>query len=286
MPHSRWTEGALLPRQVRIGDDAFEYLDVGAGRPLLFLHGGLGDWRSWLPHCAALSGQARCLSYTQRYFGASQWRADGPPFGVSTHADDLISVIEAVAPEGVALVAWSYAGHVALDAARRRPNLLERVLIYEPGVPTYVTAADELAAFTEDAQAMFAPVFDAVDRNDNDTAVRRLIDASGGPGAFERQAPDRRAVQLENAHTMPLLLKQADPPAITCADLAALQPRVSIAWGELTRPVFKIPSTAAARCVAGGTHTEVPGVGHLWPEAEPLAFSEFVARWLALNPGG
>src|SRR5215211_5719520 len=65
-------------RHIAVGEDAFEYVDVGRGPPVLFLHGAPGDWRMWRRHCAALSARFRAISYTQRYFGIVRWRADGP----------------------------------------------------------------------------------------------------------------------------------------------------------------------------------------------------------------
>jgi pimeloyl-ACP methyl ester carboxylesterase len=247
---------------------------------VLFLHGALGDLRTWRRQCAILSSRFRCIAYTQRYFGTSPWRADGPPFGTATHADDLIAFCEVLGAGPVALVAWSYAGHAALQAALTRPDLFSQLLIFEPGVPTYVTDPDELGAFARDADAMFSPIFQAASDGDMENAVRWLIDASGGDGAFDRQSAERRAIELDNAHTIPLLLAQAPPPHIGCEELRHLGVRVSIVWGALSRPVFTIPSRAAARCIRTGDHAEVPGVRHLWPDEDPDRFTAMVGEWL------
>ncbi|MCB8823203.1 alpha/beta fold hydrolase [Microvirga rosea] len=275
------TPASELPvRQITLGQDTFPYIDVGSGSPVVFLHGALGDLRTWRRQCAALSGRFRCIAYTQRYFGTSPWRTNGPAFGTGTHADDLMTFCEGLGVGPVALVAWSYAGHVALQAASRRPELFNRIFIYEPGVPSYTTDSDELAAFGRDAEAMFGPIFQAVGRGDTREAVRLLIDGSGGEGYFEKQTVECRQIELDSAHTMPLLLAQAAPPYLSCDDLSSLQMPVSIAWGEATRPIFKITSRAAARCLSKSRHMEVPGVGHLWPDQDPKGFSELVGKWL------
>ena len=178
----------------------------------MFLHGALGDLRTWLPHVALLSKRFRCVAYTQRFFGSAPRRSDGPAFGVATHADDLIAIVEALGVGPVHVVSWSYAGHVALHAALQRPDLLGSLFLFEPGVRTLALAAGEHDAVVADAQAMFGPIFEAVGRGDLEQATRLLIDASGGPGYFDAQAPQQRAVYRENAHTMPLLLAQEPPP--------------------------------------------------------------------------
>jgi pimeloyl-ACP methyl ester carboxylesterase len=265
---------------VRTDWGPFPLLARGVGVPVLFLHGALGDLRTWLPHVATLSARFRCFAYTQRFFGSEPWRSDGPAFGVATHADDLIAIVEALGVGPIHVVAWSYAGHVALHAALQRPDLFESLFLFEPGVRTLALKAGERDAVVADAQGMFGPIFEAVGRGDLEQATRLLIDASGGPGYFDAQAPQRRAVHRENAHTMPLLLTQEPPPVSSGEALGTLRIPVSILWGERSRPASKVPSQAVARCLPSGHHSEVPGVGHLWPEEDPEGFCDAVAGWL------
>ncbi|WP_293215740.1 alpha/beta hydrolase [Parvibaculum sp.] len=264
-----------------VDGEGFPYIEAGEGAPVIFLHGALGDCRTWERQVRLLGRSARAIAYTQRYFGDAHWRPDGPPFGTRCHGEDLIRFVEALGAGPVALVAWSYAGHAAFHAIRERPELFSRALIYEPGVPSYVRDEAALARFGEDAQAMFGPIFEAAGRGDMEEAVRRLIDGSGGrAGYFEAQEERRREIELDNMHTMPLLLAQEAPPEIGADDLAALRFPVTVMWGGATRPVFSIPSRAAAEAIGGSAHREIAGTGHLWPDEEPEAFVKAVREWL------
>ncbi|MCK6628259.1 MAG: alpha/beta hydrolase [Anaerolineae bacterium] len=236
----------------------------------------------WNPHRAAIAGRYRAVSYTQRYFGPAPWRPDWPPFGVNTHADDLAEFLQKLGIGPAHLVAWSYAGHVALTMALKQPDLLKSLFIYEPGVPTYVTDPAELEAFAADANAMFGPVFEAVQsRGDNVEGVRRLIDGSGQmPGYFDSQPQERQDLQMENARTMPLQLAQSAPPVITCEQLGTLTMPVCIAQGELTRPLFSIVSRAAARCIPHCRHMIIPGATHMWPDEDATGFITAVLDFL------
>ncbi|MBM6595880.1 alpha/beta fold hydrolase [Microvirga pudoricolor] len=267
-------------RSVLVDEDAFPCLDIGEGEPVLFLHGAVGDLRTWERQCEALSDRYRCMAYTQRWFGPVPWRPNGPPFGTTAHAGDLIAFVEAVGAGPVSLVAWSYAGHVAFEAALAHPDLFQRILVFEPGVPTYVEDPAERAAFGVEARQAFGPVSAALAAGDLREAVRRLIDASGGEGSFDGQAASCSAIEIDNAHTLPMLFGQTPPRAITAVDLATLAVPVSIAWGARTRPIYRIPSQAAARAIGGAAHWEIPEAGHLWPDHEPEAFAAFVGAWL------
>jgi pimeloyl-ACP methyl ester carboxylesterase len=269
-------------QRVSINGASIEYLEEGRGEPIVLVHGAPSDCRVWLPHCATLSARYRAIAYTQRYFGLGEWRRDWPPFGVRVHADDLIAVLRQLVAEPAHVVAWSYGAHVALTAANEEPSLFRSLFVYEPGVPTYVSDAQELADIGADASRMFGPVFEAVERRDNEAAVRALLDGSGeSQGYFESQSADRRRVQLDSARVLPLLLSQPPPPSLTAGDLRALPMPVAIAWGERTRPFFGVVSRAAARCVPGRAHTIVAGATHMWPEERPRELAERVQHFLA-----
>ena len=103
-----------------------------------------------------------------------------------------------------------------------------------------------------------------------------VTDGSGGDGYLDRQSPEYRTIIRDNLHSLPRLMAQEPPPNITCEDLATLRMPVSIVHGSLTRPIFAIPSRAAARCIRHAGNAEVPGVGHLWPQESPRGFAAMV----------
>lgn len=269
--------------RIPVGGGTLDAVEAGAGgTTVLLLHGAVADARLWAPHQALLAGTHHTIALTQRWFGLDPWPADGPRFGVDTHARDLISAIEALGGAPVHLVAWSYAGHVALTAAARRPALVASVFLFEPGVPVYVTDPAELEVWAADAEAMFGPIVDALEAGDTMQALRQLLDAAGQrDGAWESRPDAERRMYADNARTLKLQLDQAPPPPLSPADLAALPMPVSVLWGSASRPVFRTVSQAVARAIPHRPHVEVAGAGHLWPAEEPAAFVAALRAFLA-----
>jgi pimeloyl-ACP methyl ester carboxylesterase len=265
------TDGAVVP-----------YVDDGSGPCVVLVHGALTDLRMWEPHRALLRKRHRTIACTLRYFGTEPWQEQWPPFGIETHAADLMAFVRLLNLGPVHLVAWSYSGHAVLTAALRHPEHIRSAFIYEPGVPTYVDVPAALETFAADAEAMFGPVFKAVQSGDLESGVRRLIDGSGGrQGYFDSQSPERRAIQLDNARTLPLLLDQAPPPVITAEHLRSLEAPICIAWGAATRPLFRVVSEAAAGCIPGGRHRVIAGADHMWPDTDPAGFAASVSGFIA-----
>jgi pimeloyl-ACP methyl ester carboxylesterase len=274
----------LEMRTVTAEGETFEIFDVGAGRPVLLLHGAAGDWRTLAPHCRILSVDRRAMTYTQRHFGTRAWKADSHPFGIETHARDLIAIAEALELGPIHLVAWSYAGHAALRAAQLRPDLFNAILIYESGFQTFMTDPQEIDAFKTSIESMFGPVFEAYRTGDHVGALKALVDGSANiRGYFDAQAEESRKIQLDNTHTMALLLSQTPPPRITAEDLGKLQVPVTIVTGEQSLAAYQLVAAAAMRAIGGDHHRKLPGKNHFWPDEDPEGFAHFIAEWMDRN---
>ena len=271
---------------VDVGPDRFPVAVDGEGPPVLFVHGAPGDWRTFAPHAALLADRYRCITFTQRWFGTSGWREDGPPFGTSAHAADLIALVQALDVGRVALVAWSYGAHPAMAAAVERPDLFSGLFVYEPGFATFITEPSHHAAYKADAERAWGLVFAASQTGDGEQLLRARWDASGGDGSFD-SLPDAAKDELRaGIPALFKLLRQTPPAPVTAEALAGMQIPAAGAWGAGSRPCYTIPSEAAADAI-GGERQEVPDAGHLWPAFDPDGFARLVGSWLdRLGEGG
>ena len=57
--------GAL--QHVTINGVSLAYREVGTGEPLVLVHGGLGDLRSWAAQLEPLGARCRVIAYSRRY---------------------------------------------------------------------------------------------------------------------------------------------------------------------------------------------------------------------------
>ncbi|WP_425257767.1 alpha/beta fold hydrolase [Rubrivivax sp. RP6-9] len=270
------------PNDVAPGHPPLDWHALGAGPPIVLVHGALADRRLWDRHLPRLAAAGlRAIAVTLPHHGPQPDAGDARPFGLRAHTDALAAFIDTRAAGPVHLVAWSYAAHAALTLAFERPALLRSVFVYEPGMPTFLQTPQDQQAFAEDVQALFGPVAAAVAGGDLETALVHLIDGSASrPGHFAAQAAATRQIERDNVHTLPLLLQQTPPPPLTAADLAAITVRTCVAAGERTRPAYGVVSRAAQAALPAHAVT-VPGAGHMWPDEDPDAFCDAVLAFVA-----
>src|SRR5882762_7538797 len=134
------------------------YVDEGAGAPVVFVHGALGDYRVWEAERAPLAAHHRFIALAQRYFGTDPWPDKGENFSAATHIADLAAFVRGLNAGPVTLVGWSYSGRIILQVAAQHPELVKSVFIYEPGDGDGISAAAEQKAFTDDWMAIFSSI--------------------------------------------------------------------------------------------------------------------------------
>ena len=123
----------------------------------MLVHASNTDHRIWAPHAPRIGRRFRVLAPTQRYFGTSPWPDDGKNFSIGTHADDLADFVRAHGLGQVSLVGWSYGAAVCLMMAVRQSELVQRLVLYEPAIASFVHAPADAAAAAADRLAMTAP---------------------------------------------------------------------------------------------------------------------------------
>jgi pimeloyl-ACP methyl ester carboxylesterase len=116
------------------------YVDEGNGPPVLFVHGSNVDSRIWDDHRRTISARYRLIAPSLPWSDA---------FSADTHAEDLAEFISALQIAPATIVGWSYGGAGCLALACRHPELVGRLFLYEPAVPSGdKTAIDDRAVMT------------------------------------------------------------------------------------------------------------------------------------------
>ena len=273
----------LGPTKVRVNGVELHYVERGRGEPLVLLHGGQGDYRSWAPQMDEFARSFRVVAYSRRYNYPNDNPLTASYRSAHTDADDLAALIRHLKLGRVHLVGTSAGALAALVLATERPGMVRSLVLAEP--PVHHWAKDDpkgKALYREFMAAIWGPAAAAFKAGDDEAAMRALVDGFGGAGRFDRLPPEARAVAMQNARFFKAATASSDPfPDLPKEKVRRLRVPVLIVTGEHTISLHKFVNDELARLLPGAGRVTIPGAGHGSARENPRAFNEAVLQFLA-----
>lgn len=260
-------------------------LSGDSGAPVVFVHGSLGDLRSWARQELAFAQYFRVLVYSRRYHPPNPRVEDHQAYSPKVHAEDLAALLLTLDIAPAHIVGSDYGAYTALQLVRDHPQLVRSLVLAEPPIFPLLTgseAGDSARKFfytngLDPARAAFA-------RGDSVTGLRYYVDAVSGRGTFDRLPAATRADMLAHAFEMRRELLTERPeylPPVTCDELGHIMTPVLIVRGENSPRAFQLISDELARCLQSDTTVIIPGAGHPPSAGNPAYYNQVVARFIA-----
>jgi len=77
-------------KAIFINGDSVHYIDIGKGDPVVFVHGAVGDYRTWGAQMNEFAKNHRVISYSRRFaYPNNQVINDSADLTVISHSKDL-----------------------------------------------------------------------------------------------------------------------------------------------------------------------------------------------------
>jgi pimeloyl-ACP methyl ester carboxylesterase len=245
------------------------YERVGAGPPLVLVHGAATDSRMWRPQLAGLADEFTVVAWDEPGAGRS---ADVPAdFVLADYANCLAGLMDTLelGPAHVAGLSWG--GTVALELYRHRPELVATLILadsyagWKGSLP-----AEEVRARVDGVRQMLA-------------AADHLFDPTL-PGLFAGAPPTEFVplmeamaadVRPESMKTALLVMAEADQRDL----LPRIQVPTLLIWGELDA---RSPLSVARQfedAVPDTTLVLFPRTGHVSNLEQPERFNDAVREF-------
>jgi pimeloyl-ACP methyl ester carboxylesterase len=250
------------------------YDDAGRGAPLVLLHAVIADRTMWEDVTPMLAEGFRVVRPDLRGYGETPL-----PDGPFVYAADVAELLGALAIDRAHVIGVSMGGHVALDLALARPELVDRLVLVGPGIDGWQHDLALTAAWEEEEEAWARGDLDDVAW----VNVRTWLD---GPTRREDEVPQalrRRVYEMQRA-----ALDHENPNA----EGGWLTPSRRERLGDVTSPTlvlvgaldqrdFRRIARFLADEIPGAQFEELPGVAHLPPLERPEAFARTVIGFLS-----
>lgn len=273
----------LRPSKVRVNGVDLHYVEQGRGEPLILLHGGQGDYRSWGAQLKEFSRSFRVISYSRRYNFPNENPLTASYRSADSDAEDLAAFIRRLKLGRVHLVGTSAGALAALVLATKHPGMVRSLVLAEP--PVHGWAKDDpqgAALYKEFMNAIWEPAGAAFKSGDDEAGMRVLVDGFGGAGRFDRLPPEAKTVAMQNARFFKAATASSDPfPKLSKQKVKRLRVPVLIVTGENTIGIHKFVNGELARLLPKAERAVIPRAGHGSARENPLAFNEAVLNFLS-----
>jgi len=252
------------------------YAEAGSGPPLVMIHGTLGDQRSWSGQMDAFGAKFHAMALSMRHAWPGEWK-DGGDFTIARHTADVAEFIKGLGEGKVRLVGHSRGGHIAFRVAQYHPQLIEDLVLLEPGGELDETLGGAPPAGKQGSAFSRAAALIAEGKNEEGLTV--IAEHTGGPGAWAKRSESRKEVNRDNART---LLGQANenrkPYSRTEAEGIAL--RTLLVGGDQSQPQFGRILDALEGAMPNATRVTIRNAAHSVQADNPKDFNAAVLAFL------
>ncbi|MEV6278790.1 alpha/beta hydrolase [Nocardia sp. NPDC051832] len=240
---------------VELGAVRTWYDESGAGEPVLLLHGGFVDSRSFDPAVPGLAERFRVYRMDRRGHGRTP-DVEGP-FTYDAMAQDTIAFLDEVAGGPAHLVGYSDGGIVALLVAIRRPDLVAKLVLISANFHHDGLVPGVLESFADEEP------------------MRRLA------ARYGEVSPDGEAhfqVVAQKVLAMP-----RSQPTLTSEDLASITARTLVLAADDDAMTLE-HTIALYRAIPNSELSIVPGTSHLLVVEKPAEVYRLVGDFLTSEP--
>jgi non-heme chloroperoxidase len=259
------------------------YVEVGQGEPVIFVHGGLQDYRMWTEHLPKFAGRYRAIAYSRRNNFPNDVSVDGMPDGGSdAHGEDLAAFVRALGLSKVRVVAHSSGAHAALFFAALHPDMVVSLALNEPPATGMLVGLPDVADMLKDWGNGLAPAREALRAGDTKAGIPLFVNGVGGPGAYERRSDADKKMNSDNVASYQADATTKRPrPVFTCDMAKTITAPTLLSNGERSPKFFYRILDQLEVCLPNHQRIVIAGSSHTVPSESPDAYDQAVLTFLA-----
>ncbi|MEU6708514.1 alpha/beta fold hydrolase [Streptomyces wuyuanensis] len=250
------------------------YERLGAGEPLLLLHGIGHHWQAWEPVLPLLAAERDVIAVDLPGFGTSPALPHGMSYDLSTVVPALGALCEALGVDRPHVAGNSLGGLLALELGReslvRSVTALSPAGFWTEGERRY--AFGTLLAMRRGARLVPEPLLGRLSR----TAAGRAALTStiyARPGRRSPQAVVAETLALRDATGFRETLDAGRAVQFT-SDVPGVP--VTVAWGTRDRLLLRRQGVRAKKAIPGARLVRLPGCGHVPMNDDPALVARVI----------
>jgi non-heme chloroperoxidase len=269
----------------RISVNGYEiaYVEAGQGDPVIFVHGGLQDYRMWSEQLPKFAARYRAIAYSRRNNYPNEVSFDGMPDGAAdVHGEDLAGLVRALEYSKARIVAHSSGAHAALFFAAAHPDMVVSLALNEPPATAVLNGLPDSGDILKELAGNLAPAREAFKAGDVQRGIPLFVDGVGGPGAYERRSDAEKKMNLDNAASFRADATTKRPrPVFTCDMAKAITAPTLLSNGERSPRFFHRIVDQLELCLPTHERIEIAASSHTVSSDNPGAYDQALLDFMA-----
>jgi pimeloyl-ACP methyl ester carboxylesterase len=269
-------------KKVKIADAEINYIDTGAGMPIVFVHGGMEDYRTWVPQIDSFSKKFRVIDYSRRFNYPNQNAKEVKNFSAQTEASDLAQLIIQLNLPPVHLVGHSFGALTALTLAIQYPQLVQSLTLSEPPIISWLPdLSDGKKLYNDFYNNLWKPVKHDFEQNDTSAVMRHtIIYFYGSDISKEIPAEDWKQLIANLAEWRAIAYSSNAFPAVSKQDVQNLKMPVLLLSAGQTMAVLKLTNAELKRLLPNAQNFQLAEGTHDYWVTNPKQMGDALMNFL------
>ncbi len=283
-------------KSLKVNGTRLACIEQGRGDPVVLVHGGVSDVRTWDNQISVLAQEFRVVAYSRRYARPNAEIPEGGDDPIQQHVDDLFALIALKGLGRVDLVGHSLGGLIALMLALQQPALVRSLVLIEPPVMTMfgrmppgplrflillLTRPRTAVALARFGSAVMRPAARAFRAGEDRLAIEILGKAVLGRTYFNTLSRARYQQVWENRNSDKAQLQGQGLPPLDPAKIAELTQPVLLLQGSDSPVLFHRLNARLQVLIPKARITEIAHASHILHEDKPSSVNAEIMKFLA-----
>ncbi len=257
-------------KNIEINGRQLHYVEQGEGQPpVIFIHGGLDDYRCWQFQIDSFSSKYRAISYSRRFAypnkGIGNLAQDNT---IEANAKDLAELIRKLDLAPAHLVGASYGAFIALYCVSKNPDLAKTMVLNEPPIFEFLARSsikEDVELVQRFRTRVQSPTQNASRVGDFKKAAQVAIDGVMEIENFFEQLPEEgKQYLIDNAETLESELESSMSTSFTTEDVKQITTTIPtlLVKGELSPKYLLRIVDILSDNVPNSEQIVIPNVSH------------------------
>ena len=257
-------------KNIEIDGRQLHYVDQGEGKQqtIIFIHGGLDDYRCWQFQMDSFSRKYRTISYSRRFAYPNKWIGNvAQDNTIEDNAKDLAQLIRKLDVAPAHLVGASYGAYIALYCASKNPELAKTLVLNEPPIMQFLARSpikEDVELLQRFITRVQRPNQDASKRGDFRKATQVAIDGiMDMKNYFDKLPEEGKQFLIDNARSLESELESSMSTSYTIEDVKQVTTiPMLLVMGELRPKYFLRIVDILSDNISNSEQIVIPNVSH------------------------